>query len=207
VACHKVADDDEETGVWGETRYYILQCGGCRAVVFQEVSICSEDCEADGRPIQRVAHYPAPARRKRPEWFSLFNLEAGLYELLNETYNALDVDARVLSATGARTIFDRASKLLKIDPALSFKDKLEQLQSNGHISASERVHLDVLTNAGSAAAHRGWKPTAQLLNIVMTIVETFIHRKFVLESEVRRLKAQIPRKPRRKGRSNAHSTP
>jgi NAD-dependent epimerase/dehydratase family protein len=32
----------------------------------------------------------------------------------------------------------------------------------------------------------------------MSIVETFIHRKFILESEVKRLKAQIPRRKKTK---------
>jgi hypothetical protein len=117
---------------------------------------------------------------------------------LSETYNALDVDARVLSAIGARTIFDRVSELLEIDPALTFQEKLNQLQSKGHISASERTHLDILTDAGSAAAHRGWKPTALQLDTVMKIVETFIHRKFVLETEVKQLKSQIPPRQRPK---------
>ncbi|RXH23473.1 hypothetical protein XH99_31785 [Bradyrhizobium nanningense] len=129
----------------------------------------------------------------------MFDLEdSGLYDLLNETYNALNVDARVLAATGARTIFDRASELLKIDPALTFGQKLDELQAKGHISSSERAHLDILTDAGGAAAHRGWKPKPGQLDTIMSIVESFIHRKFVLESEVKRLKAQLPRRQKRK---------
>jgi hypothetical protein len=81
---------------------------------------------------------------------------------------------------------------------LTFKEKLDLLQNKGHISLSERDNLDILTDAGGAAAHRGWKPTAEQLNIVMTIVETFIHRKFVLDAEVTRLKGQIPRRKRRR---------
>jgi hypothetical protein len=175
----------------------MLECGGCKTVFFQEEYMCSEDVGPDGLE-KLVTYYPAPAKRKRPEWFSLLDLEAGLYRLLTETYNALDVDARVLSAMGARTIFDRASELLRIDSALTFKEKLDQLQNKGHISASERAQLDILTHAGSAAAHRGWKPTADQLNTVMSIVETFVHRKFVLESEAKRLKAQIPRRKKRR---------
>jgi uncharacterized protein DUF4145 len=147
-------------------------------------------------PEKRITYYPAPAKRKRPNWFSLLHLESGLYSLLNETYNALDVDARVLSATGARTIFDRASELLGINPAGTFKDKLDELENEGHISSSERGSLDMLTDASSAAAHRGWEPTPNQLDTVMSIVETFIHRKFTLESEVKWLRGQIP--PRQK---------
>jgi uncharacterized small protein (DUF1192 family) len=56
----------------------------------------------------------------------------------------------------------------------------------------------VVCDAGSAAAHRGWQPSANELDTVMSIVETFIHRKFILESEVKRLKAQIPRRKKTK---------
>ncbi|HUI14052.1 MAG TPA: DUF4145 domain-containing protein [Xanthobacteraceae bacterium] len=200
LASHREVGEDEETGVWAETTHYILECGGCKTVFFQEVSLCSEDYEDDGRPIKTVTHYPAPEKRKRPGWFSPFDLDLDLYSLLEETYNSLNADARVLSATGARTVFDRASELLKIDPALPFKAKLDLLQDRGHISPSERANLDVLTDAGGAAAHRGWKPTTRQLDTIMTIVETFVHRKFVLDAEAKRLKAQIPRRQRRKRR-------
>jgi hypothetical protein len=194
---HEDMEQDDQTGIWEKITSYMLECGGCRTVYFREDYVFSEDFGPDG-PETRTTYYPAPAKRKRPEWFSFLNLEGRLYGLLEETYNALDVDARVLSATGARTLFDRASELLKIDPALPFNEKLEQLQIKGHISSSERAHLDVLTDAGGAAAHRGWQPTPDLLDTIMTIVETFIHRKFVLEAEVKRLKKEIPRRQRRK---------
>jgi hypothetical protein len=58
--------------------------------------------------------------------------------------------------------------------------------------------LDILTDAGGAAAHRGWKPKPDQLNTVMSILESFFHRKFVLESEAERLKAQLPPRQKRK---------
>jgi Domain of unknown function (DUF4145) len=193
--CHEAAGEGDETDIWESIKSYMLECGGCKTVFFQEEYMCSEDIGPDG-PVKRITYYPAPAKRKRPNWFSLLDVEPGLYSLLNETYNALDVDARVLAATGARTIFDRASELLGINPAGTFKDKLDELENQGHISSSERGSLDILTDAGGAAAHRGWKPTPNQLDTVMSIVETFIHRKFILESEVKRLSGQIP--PRQK---------
>jgi Domain of unknown function (DUF4145) len=195
---HKDRDrrDDDETGMWEETTSYMLQCGGCRTVFFQQDYINSEDYGPEG-PEKTTTYYPAPAKRKRPGWFSPIDIDMGLHDLLKETYNALDVDARVLSATGARTAFDRASELLKIDPALTFKEKLSELQSEGHISLSEFQHLDILTDAGGAAAHRGWKPKPDQLDTVMAILENFIHRKFVIEAEAKRLKAELPRHQKR----------
>jgi hypothetical protein len=198
LAMHVVSDTDEETGIWGKTTSYMLKCGGCKTVFFHEETLCSEDYDPAGRPETRVTVYPAPAKRKRPDWFSLFGLQPGIYSLLEETYNALDVDARVLSATGARTVFDHASERLKIKPALTFKEKLDELQNRGHISASERTALDILTDAGNAAAHRGWKPTTAQLDTVMSILEAFIHRKFIVEFGAARLKKQIPKRQKRK---------
>lgn len=194
---HNATDTDEESGIWESTTSYMLQCGGCKTVFFQQDYRFSEDIGPDGPEI-KTTYYPAPAKRKRPDWFSRLDIEGGLYNLLNETYNALDVDSRVLSATGARTVFDRASELLEIEPAMTFEEKLDELQNNGHISVSERRHLDLLTDAGSAAAHRGWKPKPEQLDTVMSILESFIHRKFVLESEAERLKAQLPPRQKRK---------
>jgi Domain of unknown function (DUF4145) len=63
----------------------------------------------------------------------------------------------VLAAIGLRTAFDRASELLGIDPNKTFAGKLSQLVVDGHIGSTEKASLDVLTDAGGAAAHRGWK--------------------------------------------------
>jgi hypothetical protein len=197
IRSHQVTDNDNPDGVWFNVTYNILECGGCKTVFFHEVSLCSEDVDEDNRLAPTHTYYPPPAKRKRPEWFSILDLDRGLYHLMSETYNALDVDARVLSATGARTVFDRASELLGVDPALSFEKKLDQLGADGHIGISEREYLEILTDAGGAAAHRGWIPTPEQLNTVMLIVEAFIHRKFILEAEVKKLKAQIPPRPKR----------
>jgi hypothetical protein len=190
--------------MYAKTTSRILQCGGCKSVYFQEVYIHSEDYDYDAeghiRHNEKITFYPAPAKRKRPDWVSYLDLEEGLYVLMTETYNALDVDARVLAAAGARTLFDRASELLRIDPAVTFKEKLDLLRTSGHIGTAERDHLDLLTDAGAAASHRGWRPTPAQMNTVMSIVEAFIYPTFVLDAEVKKLKKQIPRRqiPKRK---------
>jgi hypothetical protein len=99
-----------------------LQCGGCKSVYFQEVYVFSEDYDydegPDGQPTmrynERITYYPAPAKRKRPDWLTFLDIERILYGLLKETYDALDVDAHVLAATGTRTVFDRASDFSKL---------------------------------------------------------------------------------------------
>jgi hypothetical protein len=211
VAEYVDREEIERDGVWAETTSRILQCGGCKSVYFQDIYIFSEDYDyddgPDGQPIlshnERITYYPAPSKRKRPDWLTFLGLEHSLFDLLVETYNALDVDACVLAAVGARTVFDRASQLLKVDSSLTFKQKLDLLHQLGHIGASEREHLDLLTGAGGAAAHRGWKPTTAQLNTVMSIVEALIYRTFVLDREVKKLKKQIPARRKRKKKDRA----
>ena len=197
IGSHQVSDNDNPDGVWFNVTYNILECGGCKTVFFHEVSLCSEDVDADNRLTPTHTYYPAPAKRKRPEWFSILDLDRDLFHLMSETYNALDVDARVLAAIGARTIFDRVSELLKVKPALTFNEKLDRLHANGHIGKSEHEYLKILTDAGGAAAHRGWRPSPEQLDTIMSIVEPLIHREFILKLEVKKLKAQLPKRQKR----------
>lgn len=90
------------------------------------------------------------------------------------------------------------SELLKVDPAKSFREKLDDLLSAGHIGGSEKEHLDILTNAGSAAAHRGWSPTLDDLSTLMDIAERFMYRAFVMDVRVKKVARNIPPKPQRK---------
>src|SRR5262249_11815942 len=111
-------------------------------------------------PIPRITYWPVPSKRKPPDWvIELLSEDSVLYDLVTETYAALNNDAPVLAAVGLRTVFDRASEKMGVDPALSFAEKLDALERMGKMGRSERGTLEPLTDAGGAAAHRGWKPT------------------------------------------------
>jgi Domain of unknown function (DUF4145) len=109
-------------------------------------------------------------------------------------YTALNNSLHVLAAIGARTLFDRSSELLGVAPDLIFAKKLDEPLNQGKVSKDERDTLDVLVDAGSAAAHRGWRPKPKDLNTMMDVVETFLHRSFILGDGIKKLKAAIPHK-------------
>ncbi len=147
----------------------------------------------------QVEYWPAPSKRKQPTWsFELKGVDRDLNSLFDDIYVALNNDLRVLSAIGIRTVFDRASELLGVDPTLTFPKKLAELVKLGKIGESERNTLDILTDAGSAAAHRGWKPKPKELDTMMSIIEAFLYRAFVLDEEAKILKKTVPEKPKRK---------
>jgi len=191
IAHHEDQWQDEEGDMWGRGDYRILKCAGCGEIYFQQETFSSEDAD------KKTTYWPAPSKRKRPEWLWKID-DRALGDLLTSVYTALDNDLRVLAAIGLRTAFDRASELLGVDPNKSFADKLSQLVVDGHIGSTEKASLDVLTDAGGAAAHRGWKPNLKQLDTLSSIMEQFVYRTFVLNLEAKSVKMSIPSRKRRK---------
>jgi len=209
VICEHVEGwTDQEDGISGANTYRILKCGGCGTVYFERSTENDSDmiptgADFDGYPTYEPRvhrrYWPSASRRMRPAWVGdVPEIDITLSNLLNETYDALNEDLNVLSATGMRTVFDRASELLNVDPAVSFDAKLSQLQEHGHIGGQEREALNVLVDAGSAAAHRGWHPSHDQLATMMSILENFIQRAFFVTSAAGALKAKVPERPRRR---------
>jgi hypothetical protein len=207
VGQHVDEGEDTESGIWGKSTYYILKCRGCETVYFREDHQHSEDWDHSHNPHTgevetyypvKTTYHPAPSKRSLPGWnWHLSILDHDLDALTTEVYRALDADAPVLAAVGIRTVFDRSSQLLKVDPELTFAEKLDALVRSGAIGKDERDSLKALTDAGSAAAHRGWSPKPAHLNTMMSILENFLYRSFILKAEAANLSEAIP--PRRKG--------
>jgi Domain of unknown function (DUF4145) len=97
-----------------------------------------------------------------------------------------------LATIGMRTVFDCASQKLGTDPNQSFTEKLKELTAGNKIGGEEREMLSVLADAGSAAAHRGWKPAEDDIDHLMDALENFLERAFVLKHNIRRVKKNIP---------------
>ena len=129
-----------------------------------------------------------------PDWIQELK-DPDLLELLKELYGAFNDGYRVLAAIGVRTAFDRATELLNIDPSLSFADKLKKAQSNGHVGVKEKTALEVLINAGSAAAHRGWRPTDKELGAMIDALKSFLRREFRTNPNLVDIKDAVPPRP------------
>jgi hypothetical protein len=206
-------DVDGEDQIWMNREYAILQCLGCDAVYFRTDSEFSEDeAQRFNHEIDdfetyipvHTSYHPSPVRRVRPDWaLWIRGTDQTLQRLLDAVYDALDADLTVLSAIGTRTTFDRASELLGIDAHLSFEQKLNELRAAGRIGADERQHLGDLVDAGSAAAHRAWEPSNEQLNTMVTILEAFLHRSFVLPEEAGALRDAVPPRQRPEQAVNA----
>ena len=199
---------DGDDFAWIETTYRILVCGGCQTPYFQTEGYFHEDGhrinksgEIDQKCAPEINFYPSPIKRKKPEWSTDLLFVGGsigdFESLFSDIYGCLNANLAIPAAVSIRTVIDRTIEILGIDPNLSFQKKLNALLENGNIDKIEREILDVLIDAGSAAAHRGWKPKPAELDTLITLVETFLQRTFLLGESARRLKAAVPPDPRR----------
>ena len=213
LAHHEYCWEDEGAGVNGCSDYRILKCRGCDAIYFQKQEICSEDWhpffnaatdEWDNELVPRITYWPAPSKKESPEWVTSWDLgDKDLSDLLESVYIALNNDLRILAAIGIRTAFDRASELLGINPNKYFIEKLNELIEKGKIGKEEQEVLKVLTDAGSAAAHRGWKPSVKELDTMISIIESFLYRNFILHKKTKVLETSVPQKAKKKKPTSA----
>lgn len=214
-------EENEQAIIWVRRTYSILRCLGCDSRYIRVVELCSEDTDWDIDPDtgesfetlnEKVTYWPSVptprATHRRPEWLGFppdqddtliavpglgFGFEyPDLASLLGEVYTALDCNLHTLAAIGMRTVFDCASQKLGADPNQNFAEKLKELSAGNKISGEEKEMLSVLAEAGSAAAHRGWKPTGDDINGLMRTLENFLERAFVLKHNLRRVKKVIP---------------
>lgn len=63
-------------------------------------------------------------------------------------------------------MLDKTFELAGADPNHGFAQKLTALEEQTVIAANEKELLLIMTDAGSAAAHRGWKPEPEDLDSI-----------------------------------------
>lgn len=197
----KNSDDDFDLCV----DWFLLRCCGCEHVFVLTIST-HYDKDANGEITSAFRwpfkYWPALSARKEPDWLFDINSDRGdakrLVDTLAELYGALNNELHMLAAIGIRTTFDIAAELLNMDSSQPFKAKLEALEKAGHIGGADRSRLETLVDAGSASAHRGWRPDKKDLGTMMDVLEHFIYRSFVApkrwDSTMDEMKSKIPQR-------------
>ena len=116
-------------------------------------------------PGVKVIYWPPPTQRRKPEWAEKLDDDV-LRGVVDEVYQALNAGLIVLASIGTRTLLDRAMFLRVGDPKGGFANKLNLMFEKGHIGKDERDILEAITDAGSAAAHRGFAPNTKTLDTI-----------------------------------------
>lgn len=201
--------------------WYLLTCRGCDHVFAQTISTNSEDrddyYDHYGEHVteynETVETWPARSKRPIPDWFNNAHVQTDIKNIsalnasIDELYRALDADLLVLSSIAIRTTFDIAAVLLGVKADLGFEKKIEALVNEGHIPEEEKENVGILVNAGSASAHRGWKPQPSDIDTLMSGLEDFIYNSMVLPARKRAqaaklaaLNASVPARPKKAAR-------
>lgn len=211
VAEHK--DEYHDYNFDAVSFFKVLECRGCGQHYFKSSSSNSEDYDHYQNPEtgeyeqiyrETVNYWPPAGMRRQPEWKDDIGFEDRvLGSLFDDVYTALSNNLGVLAAIGMRTVFDRASELLGIDPSKTFQQKLNDLKAGDHITDKEIATLAALIDAGSAAAHRAWQPKPRQLDAMMTILEAFLHRAFLLADIGEELGKDVPKRPPKGGKKTS----
>ena len=182
---------------WANT-YEVIECQECHNVTFRIRHWDEEAQSSHDKTDYQDSYYPPIVSRPKPPWFD--KLDGKFQKVLKEVYIALDANTRFLAAFGARTALDMLI-VDKIGDTGTFKVKLKKLETDGYIDSTERELLDAITEAGNAAAHRGFAPDEKLLESVIDILESLFDKFYIkpkrdkeLLKKARELKSKIPKR-------------
>lgn len=187
---------DEDTPVQGGDTWSILECCGCHTITFEHSHWFSEDYEYgdDGpEPITYHDLYPSAPARKRPEWWgtTYFLLDFSkedywVVTLYKDIYEVIGLKSYALAAMGIRTIVDYVvTSQAKLDGNASFKAKLENMAKHNLISDQRAKAIDAAFDAGSAAVHRGHRPSQEDVFTLLDIAEDLIDKFYIAPSRER----------------------
>jgi hypothetical protein len=132
-------------------------------------------------PGYEIRFWPPPIKRQAPSWIDA-DIDRTLQRILIEVYSALNNEMTILATIGIRAAFDRATELLNISPALSFKDKLDTLAREGMLSPSDRNSIAAVMDVGSTAVLVGGRSSDDGLLAVISMLEAFLYKEFVLKA-------------------------
>ncbi|MBV9036295.1 MAG: DUF4145 domain-containing protein [Acidobacteriaceae bacterium] len=182
----------------------ILECCGCETLSFRQTEwlsewdefIVNEDTgEEELRRGTLTYVYPPALARRLPSWIDELKDDV-LKKVVAEVYSNLHEDNLITAAIGARILIDRVMTLLVGDVG-GFDEKLKEMVKQNVISATEKTLLEAVTDAGNAAAHRGYSPKSQHLHTIMDTIENLLHRMFVLSNAAAVVRTAVPPRPRR----------
>lgn len=192
IGLRNTSDEAEVEGFghidWSDS-YEMLECAGCETVCLRQTHCFSEE------PEPKVTYYPPAVSRRMPLW--RYKSPHRIADLMGEVYMALHNDSRSLALMGARTIVDLLL-VDKVGDTGTFGSKLQMLEAQGFVGKQSIAILEAALDAGSAAAHRAFKPTTEQLNQVMDIVENLLQSVYVLEKSAAEIRKATPKRPGKK---------
>lgn len=169
--------NDEDSGVWDQTNFDLLQCLGCETPTLRKKYLFSEDMnfqEIDGEnvAIPDITLWPKTEYRMLKLKFML-NSPPSVKRVYRETIEAYNSELQTLCAAGIRAIIENVCKdkgIVKDD----LKEKIDALKENKIITEdfAEGLHENRLL--GNNALHESTLFGDTELKTAIELIETFI---------------------------------
>ncbi len=77
----------------------------------------------------------------------------------------------------------------------SFSAKLNEMVKRGHLTSTQKDNLETVIDAGSASAHRGFRPSQDLLDEMLAVMESVIRDHYITGPMLKTAKTLIPPRP------------
>jgi len=179
----------------------MIKCCGCENVALRHQSWFSEDTDIQGRPIIKTNYYPPATYRQEPKWllelFWVLPIDNNFVgDLLKEIYVSLRNDSSRLAVMGVRALLEQVM-VDKVGDQGSFKKNLDEFETKGFISKSQRAVLEPVLDAGHAAIHRAFNPSKEDLVSLIDITENVIESIYVNAKRAKEIQKKVPKRKKR----------
>lgn len=167
-----------------------ISCRGCKTAAIRE-KIVKKNTEGG-----QLIYKPPRLWLQQPKWVEDEAIDNTVYGLLVEVYSAANDNQFRLLAMGVRAVLDYVMTYLVNDIG-GFEKKLDEMVKQEHISRKQKDMLLVVIDAGSATAHRGFKPPRDLLMQMIDVMGIIIRQHYITGPMLQTLKTHIPPRPSR----------
>lgn len=183
--------------LFGGDTWRMIKCCGCDSIRLKHSSWCSEDTNPEtGEYILQEVLYPPNNKRSEPIWRrQVFPLSSDLQDLTplhSEIVAALSSGAFRIAVMGMRALAERVMRDV-VGEKGSFAEYTRCFFDAGYLSEIDRrMFEDVLIEAGHAAMHRDFEPTATIANDLLDFLEMTMTRVYRQGHIADRATKQIP---------------
>lgn len=195
----EVVDEAQGLAIDGGDQWTLFRCLGCDAVRLKHQDWFSEHLDEYGRPAVNTEWFPPSVKRQKPIWrrsfTGTFSSKLHAYdELSDEIYEALAIGAHRLAAMGVRALVERLM-IEEVGDQGNFQKNIEAFFSAGHVALNQQAMFeDTLIEAGHAAMHRNFEPSADTVNTLLDIVEGIMHSIYYAPLTADKVKRTIPKR-------------
>lgn len=189
---------DEEYGhsIEGGDLWDLMRCLGCDSVKLKHRNWFSEETDERGNQVINTEYFPPTITRQKPQWrrqFLPFNGYLNNYNgLCDEIYASLAMGSNRLATMGIRALAERLM-IDQVGDKGRFDSNIQAFFDAGHVAPNQQLMFkDTLIEAGHAAMHRDFEPSANTVNTLLDIIEGIMHSIHYAPMLAEQVKKTIP---------------